>query len=222
MLKILPIMILCIILLSGCKSHVVAPEAMPSELFGIKKLLILPFKDLSALYGENASVRCELCGKVFNTGRVEEGAGDLLTERLIALITSQTGFELIPTGHAQGVQSGLLAGKNIEMSELDLVIETGRNLGADGVLVGHLYRFMERVGNRLSVDSPAAVSFDVDFIRVADGVVIWSGSFDETQRALSENLFSLGIFLQRKGGWITAEELAVSGLENIVKKLPKS
>lgn len=221
-LEVLPIVFMCILLLSGCKSHVVAPEAMPSTPFGIKKLLILPFKDISALYGENASVRCELCGRVFRTGRVEEGAGDILTEHLIALISSRKGFELIPTGYAQGVQSDLLAGKNIEMSDLSLVIETGRNLGADGVMVGHIYRYTERIGNRFSVDSPAAVSFDVDIVRVADGVVMWSGSFDETQHTLFEDLFGLGKFLQRKGGWVTAEELAISGLENMLKKLPES
>lgn len=221
-LEVLPIVIMCMLLLSGCKSHVVAPEAMPSKSFGIKKLLILPFKDMSVLYGENASVRCELCGKMFHTGRVEEGAGDILTEHLIALITSRAGFELIPTGYAQGVQSNLLAGKDIEISELNLVIETGRNLGADGVLVGHVYRYAERIGNRLSVDSPAAVCFDVDLIRVADGIVMWSDSFDETQRTLFEDLFGLGKFLQRKGGWVTAEELAISGLEDMVKKLPES
>jgi len=214
------VLLLCIIFISACKSQVVAPkaEAPPNE---IKKLLILPFQDMSSLYGENASVRCDLCGKVFATGRVEKGAGELLTEHLIALMKSQTGFELLSGITARSVRSDLISGKHVEISELDLVRETGRDLGADGVMVGHLYRFIERNGNRLSVESPASVTFDLDLIRVADGAVIWGGSFDETQRSLFEDLFKLDQFLKRKGGWVTAEELGVLGLESLVEKLPK-
>ena len=64
-------------------------------------------------------------------------------------------------------------------------------------------------------------TFDLDLIRVADGAVIWGGSFDETQRSLFEDLFKLDQFLKRKGGWVTAEELGVLGLESLVEKLPK-
>jgi hypothetical protein len=49
---------------------------------------------------------------------------------------------------------------------------------------------------------------------------MWSGIFDETQRALSEDLFQLGTFLRRKARWITAEKMASSGLEDLLKKLP--
>lgn len=218
LLKIVPL--LCIILLSACKSQVVAPknEATPYE---IEKLLILPFQDMSGLYGEEASVRCELCGKVFTTGRVEQGADALLTEHLIELMKSRTGFELLSGSTVRRVGSGMLSGKRAEKSELGLILETGRDLGADGVMVGHLYRFVERSGNRLSVESPASVAFDIDIVRVADGAVIWGGSFDETQEGLSEDLFKLDQFLKRKGGWVTAEELGVHGLESLVGRLPK-
>ncbi|MFC1828018.1 hypothetical protein ACFL0O_00205 [Thermodesulfobacteriota bacterium] len=218
LLKIVPL--LCIVLLFACKSQVVAPkaEATPYE---IEKLLILPFQDMSGLYGEDASVRCDLCGKVFTTGRVETGSDELLTEHLIALMKSQAGFELLSGSTVRSVGSDLLSGKRVEKSELDLILETGRDLGADGVMVGHLYRFVERIGNRLSVESPASVAFDIDIVRVADGAVIWGGSFDETQRTLSEDLFKLDQFLKRKGGWVTAEELGVHGLESLVVKLPK-
>ena len=52
--------------------------------------------------------------------------------------------------------------------------------------------------------------------------LLWNDHFDETQRPLSENLFQLGSFLQRKAKWITANEMAVSGLKDILKSFPFS
>ena len=54
-------------------------------------------------------------------------------------------------------------------------------------------------------------------IRVADGRVLWSGQFNETQKSLSENFLSLGTFFKRKASWVTAREMAQAGLEDILK-----
>ena len=76
------------------------------------------------------------------------------------------------------------------------------------------------MGTEYAVSSPASVAFDLHLIRVKDGRVLWSGHFDETQRPLSDNLFHLGAFLQRKAKWVTAKEMAVSALENMLKTFP--
>jgi hypothetical protein len=118
--------------------------------------------------------------------------------------------------------SGLQAGSNHSFSEKYLWIETGRNLGADAVIIGHLYRFRERIGTQYSVEIPASVAFDIHLIDVKDGRLLWSGNFDETQQSLFEDLYQLGTFLRRRGRWITAKELAVSGLEGILDTFPAS
>lgn len=117
--------------------------------------------------------------------------------------------------------SVLLAADKKELSERDILVEIGRALYADAVLVGHVYRFKDRVGTRYSVDSPASVAFDIHLVDVSNGSMLWVGHFDETQRSLFENLFKIGTFLRRKGTWITAEEMAVSGLEDVLQALPK-
>ena len=208
------------LLLSACKSDVVIPET-PVVKSGIEKILILPFKDLSSLYGKNVNVRCPLCGNVFSTGDVETFAVDVLTDRLISIIKSRKDFELIPPGQAHGAMSVLLTADKKELSERDILLKIGRSLYADAVLVGHVYRFKDRVGTWYSVDSPASVAFDIHLIDVSNGSMLWVGHFDETQRSLFENLFKIGTFLRRKGSWITAEEMAVSGLEDVLQTLPK-
>ncbi len=209
-----------ILLLSACKSDVIIPET-PIAKSGIEKLLILPFKDLSSLYGKNINVRCPLCGNVFSTGDVGIVAVDVLTDRLISIIESLKDFEIIPPGQAQGAISVLLSADKKELSERDLLVKIGRALYADAVLVGHVYRFKDRVGTRYSVDSPASVAFDIHLIDASKGSMLWVGHFDETQRPLSENLFKIGTFLKRKASWITAEEMAVSGLEDVLQTFPK-
>jgi hypothetical protein len=209
-----------ILLLSACKSDVIIPE-IPVVKFDIKKLLILPFKDLSTLYGKNVNVRCPLCGNVFSTGDVETFAVDVLTDSLISIIKSRKDFELIPPGQAQGAMSVLLAADKSELLERDILVKIGRALYADAILVGHVYRFKDRIGTRYSIYSPASVAFDIHLISVSKGSTLWVGHFDETQRPLSENLFKIGTFLRRKGSWITAEDMAVSGLEDVLQAFPK-
>jgi TolB-like protein len=207
------------VFLSACRTGNIVKEE-PKTLYGIEKILILPFTDMSAVYGENKDVRCPVCGKVFTTGKVSEGAADMLTQQLFTLLNRRKDIQLIPSGYAQGVMSDLLAGSKKELNERDLQIETGRALNADAVLAGYIYRFQERIGTKYSVDLPASVAFDIHLIRVKDGSVLWSGHFDETQKPLSDNLFRLGTFLQRKGRWITAKEMAISGLEDMLQTFP--
>jgi hypothetical protein len=189
----------------------------PPNLTGIKKILILPFTDMASVFGEGENGRCPVCGKVFTTGEVAEDAAAMLTEHLFDLLKNRKDFELIPSSQAQGVMSKLLAGSNKTVQERDLQLEIGRALNADAIFVGYIYRFRERVGNEYSVDLPASVAFDIHFIRVEDGRVLWSAHFDETQQPLSDDLFRLGLFLKRKAKWITAKDMAISGLEDMLK-----
>ncbi len=111
--------------------------------------------------------------------------------------------------------SGLLAGSKKTLQERNLQLEIGRALNADAIFAGYIYRFRERVGGEYSVDLPASVAFDIHLIRVEDGRVLWSAHLDETQKPLSDDLFRLGLFLRRKAKWITAKEMAISGLEDM-------
>jgi TolB-like protein len=175
---------------------------------------------MAAVYGENVNTRCPICGKVFMTGEVAEDADSMLTEQLFVLLKDRKDIQLIPASQSQGVVSGLLSEDQKNLSERDLLVQTGRVLKADWVLSGNIFRFRERVGGKYSVDLPASVAFDIHLIRVSDGHLLWNDHFDETQRPLSENLFQLGPFLQRKARWITANEMAVSGLEDVLKSFP--
>jgi len=204
---------------NACKSTVgtlaVAPESVPVE-----TILVLPFKNMAAVYGDNVSVRCPLDGKVYMTGKVAKDAEDALVRHLIMLINSGRECRMIPPSNALGVISKLTHSSQKSMSEKKLIVETGRILDADMVVTGHIYRFEERLGRDYSAKDPAAVTFDLHIIKVDSGRIIWSGEFDETQRSLDKNFLNLRKFLKRGGKWVTAGHMAAAGLEELFEKSP--
>jgi len=98
--------------------------------------------------------------------------------------------------------------------------QLGEAVYADAVLVGRVRRFRERVGDEWGVKSPASVAFVLDLVDVRRGDVIWSASFDETQKSLSENIFAIGDIISERGvRCLTAEQLAHEGVKKAVAQL---
>jgi hypothetical protein len=210
-------------MLCACSTPAVRNESlrMTSD---IRNILILPFHDVSRLYEPNINVRCYLCGQVMTTGFVPDSAGPFLTSELVSLMEKDGTYAILSSEGSTDLLSGMKPSgpDNMAVDQyLNLYIDTGKRAGADAVLIGHIFRFVERKGNRASVESPASVSFDLHLIHVGSGRIVWTGHFDQTQRPLSENVLEIGTFFKRGASWITAEELAQSGLENIVRSFPK-
>jgi len=208
------------LLLFACKAGVIMAEPL-SPLDGIEKVLVVPFKDAAAVYGVENNARCPICGKVFITGTIKEGSDVVLTRHLVSFIKSNTDINVIYPNQAQTYSDDFKGGNESITHEINELIEGGRQHGADAVMVGNLYRFNERVGTTYSVVSPASVAFDLHLIGVSSGRVLWTGHVDETQRSLSENLFEIGSFIKRKGEWVSADDLATSGLDDLLIKLFK-
>ncbi len=105
---------------------------------------------------------------------------------------------------------------------IDVVKSMGEKTGAEAVLTGVVTRYEEREGGPLGVKKPASIGFEVNLINTIDGTLLWSGRYAETQKSLAEDLGMIFTFFKRKGKWLTAEELARYGVEDVLKTLPKS
>ena len=209
----------CLALLMSCKTGTVAKETS-REMSGIKKVLVLPFNNMAKIYGENVNVRCPVCGKVIMIGKVAEGVEHNLTAKAFDLLKEREDIQFIPPGQAEGVLTGLMFDDKTSRSEKDVIMEAGRKLGADAVLYGYVYRYEERVGAKYAIDKPASVAFDIHLVHTNNGSLLWNGHFDETQQSLSENLFKLGAFIKRKAQWVSANDMAITGLEEVMKTFP--
>ncbi len=118
------------------------------------------------------------------------------------------------------VQSELFSTQTPLFAEHQALIAAGRAAKTDLVLAGYIFRFKQRIGTHYSVQSPASVAFGIHLINVADGSSIWYGHYDETQQSLSENLFRLRLFFKRKLQWITAEDMAIAALDELLETFP--
>lgn len=201
---------------SSCKKMGMSLDR-PEQPTGIRKILILPFSDISSMYGSLNTI-CHLCGHAFMTGFVPEDAPYLLTSQLVSLLEKNNNFSILHSEGSKDIISGLATGADDRASYLKLYSEIGKRADADAVLIGHVFRYKDRKGRSLSVESPASVAFDLHLIHVQKKEIIWYGRFDETQRPLSENLLELDTFIKRGGIWITAEQMSMAGLEDMMRR----
>ncbi len=209
------------LILSACTTP--GPHSnTPMHTTGIKSILILPFVNVSVLYEQNLHVRCYLCGQVMMTGYVPDSAGPFLTSELIYQMEKIEDYTILSSEGSGDLIIGMISETdNTEDRYRNLYVHAGKRAEADAVLVGHIFRFKERKGNRASVESPASVAFDLHLIDVESGRIVWTANFDETQRPLTDNVLEIATFLKRGASWVTAEELSQGGLESIMKRFPR-
>lgn len=104
----------------------------------------------------------------------------------------------------------------------DIVKSIGDRTGSEAILTGIVTRYEDREGGPVGVRKPASIGFEVNLINTIDGTILWNGKYAETQRSLAEDLGMFFTFLRRKGRWLTAEELAKDGVDEVLKAMPKS
>ena len=103
-----------------------------------------------------------------------------------------------------------------DQSAGEVAPKVAERLGADAVLIGKVAVYQERIGSRLGANPPAAVGFDMKLV-ARDGTVLWEGNYYERQRPMSEDVWG---FIQRRGAFVTADELAEYGAEQLAKEFP--
>ena len=210
------------LVLGSCQTQAVKSDTeLEAASHGVEKVLVLPFEDMSRVYGKNMNTRCPVCGRVFMTGEVASGGDQILTEMLVERLKDIKSLRVIAFNPAQSDLEGLLSENINRESQQEFLARIGKSYGADGVIAGYIYRFRERVGTNYSVETPASVAFGLHFVDTESGKILWSGHFEETQKSLFANLFDYRRFFQRRGKWLTADGLAASGLDDMMETFPE-
>jgi hypothetical protein len=205
----------------ACQSKVATlPKTPDPDMPSVERVAVMPFQDMRSLYGEGVAFRCPLCLKSFIIGDVKTGADVFLTNLLSDMLVQRKDIGVIAPDQAQGVWSTIAFNSPEDWSDLDRIVETGRVLEADAVLVGRVYRFEERGGTRYASRTPATVSMDMVLVGTQDGRLLWEAEFTETQKALFDDLFQIGTFFQRGARWLSAEELATYGMKQVLETFP--
>ena len=93
-----------------------------------------------------------------------------------------------------------------------------RALHVDAVLFGTLRRWRVKRGTARAARHPAAAAFDVE-LRGLGGLILWTGTYHEEQRPLSDDLLSFGRARSRGFNFVPVEELARYGAGHLAEEL---
>ena len=101
-------------------------------------------------------------------------------------------------------------------NRLSLIQNIGRKHDSDAVLICNISKYVERVGKKYAIESPASVAFDCKLIEVETGRAVCFFNFEETQQAVTDNLLAASLRLK----WLTADELLNDGLQKKLSACP--
>ena len=184
-----------------------------------EKIAVMPF--LKGRFGTDLSgvLNCPLCQLSFDTESLRPDCDKTLTRYLQEALERRYEDIVVPLDQVATVYAKIPVDENKD-TPLIVAQELGKRLGADYVLAGTVWRYLDRKGSSAAVETPASVGFALYFIEVGTGALLWSDSFSETQRSLFENLMVAREFLDMGVKWLTADQLALYGVKDLLKKLP--
>lgn len=189
------------------------------ETIQLKNISVIPYSVIRPHRGETM-VRSPLSGDMYRAGKVEENAEEILTELLMESLKGKSGLQPVTRAAMEDVlEEESVSQKHILMGPFQAA-KLGKRFQTDGVLIGFIYAFRERVGKAYSVDSPASVSFDLYLVESATGRNLWKAGYTRTQQPISQNVLDIEEYLQSGVRWLTARELAKVGLKMMLKECP--
>jgi len=213
-----------VMLLYGCMPRPVAKQdqiILPET--GRQSIAVMPFltgmHDSTVDEAIDRNLDCALAELCFDTQDVGSSAEKNLTRYLQAGLEDRLGERLIPLAKTVNFFEGLDKDQTAD-SLRSLAVRLGRELKADHMIVGTVWRYRERTGTAWASASPASVAFVVYIINVTDGKRLWKKAHFETQKPLSERIFEARTFFKRGVRWLSVDELARYGVQEIVDQFP--
>jgi TolB-like protein len=184
-----------------------------------QKVAIIPFLNVKPEVSGQRMIKGLYGNYFFRTGDLPARAGSEVTTIFQRQINALGRCELISSDQARVAAEGVDTAA-FRKDPIGVAAQIGQELGLYAVVIGGVYRYEQRQGSALGVQSPASAAFDAHLIRVADKKVIWSGRFDETQHSLSENVLKIGSFVKGGAQWVTVERWVEIGVESTLRSFP--
>ena len=183
------------------------------------RIAVVPFQRISPEDDSTKAVLCPLCRSVLRTEKMPQDVEKVIEDIFLERLKSQKSIQVIPPERCGAVFDRVSA-ESLKASLPDIVKKVGNELEAEGIIVGYVHRYRERKGYPYSAEKPASVAFEIHLVRVSDGVIVWKGVFDKTQKSLMENILQISSFFKGRGQWVTATELATEGIDALLENFP--
>ena len=194
------------------------PEMGPSW-STVNRIGVMPF--VKGKYGTEMeeSLSCTVCLLLNDPKDLAPDSDYILTRYTQKALEKRLGEKVIP------LQEAMEAYERIPRDDLNdspktLAQKLGTALHAELMILGNVWKYRERIGGSRGVSEPASVSFAIYMIEIDSGELIWKGVFSETQSPLSENTLKAKVFFERGSRWLSADELASFGVNEVFLKFP--
>jgi hypothetical protein len=126
---------------------------------------------------------------------------------------------LIPADRSEEAYRRLSADENKDALRT-LAQRFGKDLQADFVLIGTIWRYRDRSEPEEDMQRQAAVAFVVYLVDVKTGKRVWTGHYDKSQGALTEDLSNAPLFFKGGAKWLTADEMAKIAVKDTFESFP--
>jgi TolB-like protein len=140
--------------------------------------------------------------------------GAAFLDSLLMELDVKSEFRVLSSNQLDAILSNPWGGRVSQIADIGHATHCG------GVLETSLSRYRQRVGNEMSAEVSASVAFSMELLGVKSGTVLWSTSFDETQKALFDDIFSFSKAEKRGFKWVSVEELCSDALKNRLAEFP--
>jgi hypothetical protein len=215
-------LLLCFLptLVAGCHYREDSGIPAPEGKIVFDRIAVAPFQLVAPEESRIGPVHCPLCGRIVSASQSPGNPEQLLETLFLGQLEKRMPkFSFIAGERVAGVYQRVSAA-SLTMPLAEVLRGVGRDLDAEGVVIGFMYRFRERRGVSYTVEQPASVAFELHLLRVSDGALVWRGVFDRTQSSLMEDLLQFPAFFRESGKWVTAEELTGEGIEQVLTTFP--
>ncbi len=204
-LRTLTLVLLSLLLLSvGCSKKTATPPASHVPDYAVTCIGVLPVAT-----ADNFDEIVPAAEKK----QLQNGV-HILNELLKKQFISRSDVRLVTDGQISGM------GENLPAQPLARARMIADRLSCNTVLETTLRRYKDRVGGQYTAKNPASVAFDFRLIAIPEGVVLCSGTFDEVQQSVMENLYNFKSATERGFTWVTAEQLMREGLRARFSECP--
>jgi len=184
-----------------------------------EKIGVMPFFKGRRSADAGETLTCPICELSFKSDNVKEGADRALTHYVQETLEQRYPNKVIALDEVSGVYQEIPR-DDAKDTPRSLAQKAGEALGADLMIVGTLWRYRERVRDPIGPGRGASVAFDMYLIEVSSGKTLWKARFDETQRPLTEDIRGAKVLIKKGARWLSADELAGYGVEDVFKKFP--
>lgn len=185
-----------------------------------EKIGVLPFfKGRQSAEDAGETLACHVCELYYKSENIKDGADRAITNYMQETLKQRYGNKVIASDEVSKVYREIPRDDTRETPR-SLAQKVGRALGANIMIVGSVWRYMDRMRDHMGTGRGASVAFEIYLIDVPRGKTMWKVKFDKTQRPFTEDIRGAKVLLKKGAKWLTADELARYGVEEAIKKFP--